>query len=89
MLVPLGACGKIRYTRDQVRDRWVNTYVEQLDLTRAEAECIVDRFFGELSDAALQPLTKGSELSDAQARRIGELAIDCGVGSAVPATSSA
>jgi hypothetical protein len=88
LIVSLGACGKIRYTRDQVRDRWVNTYLEQLDLTPTEAACIVDRFFGELSDAALKPLTKGSDLSDAQVRRIGELAIDCGVGQGSPATAT-
>ena len=81
----LTACGAIRYTRDQVRDRWVNTYVSKLHLSRPEAECIVDRFFGELNDAELKPLTKGNELTDAQAQRIGELAIACGVGK-VPIT---
>jgi hypothetical protein len=80
LVVSSGGCGKVRYTREQARDRWVATYVEQFHITRTEAECIVDRFFGESSDVVLKPLTKGSDLSYAQIRRIGELAIDCGVG---------
>ena len=79
----------MRYTRDQVRDRWVNTYVSRLQLTRPEAECIVDRFFGELGDAELKPLTKGDELTDAQAQRIGELAVACGVGRSAETPTSA
>lgn len=73
-------CGSRRYTRDQVRDRWVNTFVAELDLAREQAACIVDRFLGETTDAELRPLTNGDDLSDAQAQRIGEIALTCGVG---------
>lgn len=76
----LVGCRSPRLSRDQVRDRWVDTYEQKLDLTRQQAECIVDRFLGETSDVVLAPLTKGQELSDAQAQRIGELAVACGVG---------
>ena len=74
------ACVPTRFDKDQVRDRWVSTYVEELGITEPQAECIVDRWFAEITDDELRPLTKGAELSDAQAARIGQLAIDCGVG---------
>jgi len=73
-------CGSRKYTRDQVRDRWVNTFEAELDLSREQAACIVDRFLGETTDAELRPLTNGDDLSDAQAQRIGEIAVTCGVG---------
>jgi len=80
LLLVLSGCRSPRLTRDQVRDRWVDVYEQQLDLTPQQAACIVDRFLGETSDVVLEPLTKGEELSDAQALRIGELAVACGVG---------
>ena len=80
VLIALPACGSRRYTRDQVRDRWVNIFVAELDLGQEQAACIVDRFLGETTDAALRPLTNGDDLSDAQAQRIGEIAVTCGVG---------
>jgi len=80
LVLGAASCRSPRLTRDQARDRWVDTYVEKLDLSQQQAECIVDRFFGETNDAVLAPLTQGDELSDAQAQRIGELAIACGVG---------
>jgi len=90
LVVALCSCGAARNTRDQTRDRWVRTYVSELGLTQREAGCVIDRFFGELSDDELKPLTKGRELSDAQAERVGEIAIACGVGrTAQPTTSSA
>lgn len=76
------ACVPSRFSKEQVRDRWVSTYVEQLGITETQAACIVDAWFAEISDDELRPLTKGKELSEAQATRIGELAVDCGVGSA-------
>jgi hypothetical protein len=76
----LVACAPSRYSKDQVHDRWVTTYVDRLDVTRPQAECIVDRWFAEITDDELRPLTNGAELSDAQALRIGQLAIVCGVG---------
>lgn len=76
----LVSCRNPTFTREQVRDRWVEVYESKLELTHQQAECIVDRFFGETSDVVLEPLTKGQELSDAQAQRIGELALACGVG---------
>ena len=73
-------CGALRYTKAQVRDRWVSTYVRELHITKPQAECIVDRFFGEIGDAELKPLTKGQDLTAAEVQRIGELAVACGVG---------
>ena len=73
-------CVAINYTKAQVRDRWVATYVQQLHITKPQAECIVDRFFGEISDDELKPLTKGKDLTDAEVQRIAELALACGVG---------
>jgi len=75
----VAGCGSRKYTRDQVRDRWVNTFEAELDLSREQAACIVDRFLGEITDAELRPLTNGDDLSDAQAQRIGEIAVTCGV----------
>ena len=80
----VSSCAPARYTRAQARDRWVKTYVTRLHITQAQAGCIVDRFFGETSDDELKPLTKGQELTDAQAQRIGELAVACGVGPDTP-----
>ena len=49
-------CRTIGYTRSQVRDRWVATYEQRLDLTHAQATCIIDRFFEGLTDHQLRPL---------------------------------
>ena len=83
-LLLLAGCRRPGLSRDQVRDRWVDTYVEQLDLSESQAGCIIDRWFAELSDAELRPLTEGAEPNEAQLQRIGELAVACGVGPAAP-----
>ena len=82
-------CRTIGYTRSQVRDRWVATYEQRLDLTHAQATCIIDRFFEGLTDDQLRPLTRGAELSEAQLGRIAALAVECGVGKRPTSTSTA
>lgn len=83
LLLAVG-CRRQGLSRDQVRDRWVSTYVADLGLTESEAGCIVDRWFAEMSDAELRPLTEGDEPSDEQLQRFGELAVACGVGAPAP-----
>jgi hypothetical protein len=87
-LVVLAGCRKPGLSRDEVRNRWVDTYVSELGLSESEAGCIVDRWFAELSDDELKPLTTGDELNDEQLQRFGELAVACGVGPDTPGEAS-
>jgi len=83
VLVTVSACGTGGgLSRDEARDRWVRTFATRYGILEETAACMVDQFFAELGDAELRPLTNGQELSDAQAERLGELAVACGVGEA-------
>ncbi len=87
-LLLVTACRRPGLSRDQVRDRWVDTYVEDLGLTSSQAGCIIDRWFAELTDAELRPLTEGAEPDAEQLQRIGELAVACGVGPSAPGSDT-
>jgi hypothetical protein len=70
-------CRSKRYTREQVRDRWVETYAERFEITEAEAGCVVDQFFATLDDAELRPLTNGKDFTPAQLAELEVIVGDC------------
>lgn len=74
------ACGSSGLSRDEVEELWVSTFRSRYELTEGEARCVVQGFFADLDDDELRPLTKGAELSDAQAARIAEIAAGCASG---------
>ena len=73
-----GACGGRGYSRDGLRDAYVDKVVDS-GVDRIVAECIIDRLFGEMTDDQLKVFNiEGSALSAEQTKRVVQLAGACG-----------
>jgi hypothetical protein len=71
-------CAERQLTRAEIEDRYIDGVVDA-GIERSVAECVITRLFGEMTDAELREFnTEGSELTDEQSVRLGELTAACG-----------
>ena len=76
LVVLVGGCSKPGVSRRAVVDRYRNALVAE-GVREPQAECLTERFFGDLTDAELKAFQRRDGLTDAEKRRFAELADEC------------